>query len=192
MRPTEGLSRASSRAPQGRGMPLVRDESSSATAKLQDVDRLLGLIEEAVGALRSLLRDEDVERVPVTASAPSPLDAPKILGGGVVYAESLGHLDWDSVVRSRIRERFSAVGQVGAGVFLRLLRTPGAFVSVEDLALAAGVRANSNRVIKVYVCRLRQALALHGLPNGSIETGRRSYSLQSDVVPRITALLTHD
>lgn len=148
------------------------------------------MIEEAVGALRSLLRDEEVARVPPAPSAPSPENAPMMMGGDLVYAENLGHLDWDSVVR--IRERFSAVGQVGAGVFLRLLRTPGAFVSVEDLALAAGVKANSNRVIKVYVCRLRQALAQHGLPNGSIETGRRSYSLQSELVPRITALLTHE
>ena len=188
MRPPARLSRVNQRASRGRGMPLMREEAAPAAVKLQDVDRLLGLIEEAVGALRSLLRDETGQ---TTRVAPAPEAAQKIIGGDMVYAENLGHLDWDSVVRGRIRERFSAVGQVGAGVFLRLLRTPGAFVSVDDLAEAAGVRANSNRVIKVYVCRLRQALAEHGLPNGAIETGRRSYSLQSDVVSRITTLLTH-
>ena len=191
MRPPARVSRVNLRASPGRRVPVMREEAAPAAVKLQDVDRLLGLIEEAVGALRSLLRDEDVGKATDAPSQPVFAPAAKIIGGDMVYAENLGHLDWDSVVRGRIRERFSAVGQVGAGVFLRLLRTPGAFVSVDDLAEAAGVRANSNRVIKVYVCRLRQALAEHGLPNGAIETGRRSYSLQSDVVPRITTLLTH-
>ena len=189
MRPAGRLSRANGRVSQGRGVPLAHEERSPAALKLADVDRLLGLIEEAVGALRSLLREDEGNRA--NGTTPGADAGPKILGGDLVYAENLGHLDWDSVVRSRIRERFSAVGQVGAGVFLRLLRTPGTFVSVDDLAEAAGVRANSNRVIKVYVCRLRQALAEHGLPSGSIETGRRSYALQSDIVSRITTLLTH-
>lgn len=191
MRPAGRLTRANVRAARGRGMPLARGEQPIAAVDLQDVDRLLGLMEEAVGALRNLLRAEDRAPAPRITSAP-PAQPPLNIGAGdMIFADHFGTLDWDYVVRSRIRERFSAVGQVGAGVFLRLLRSPGTFVSVDDLAEAAGVKANSNRVVKVYVCRLRQALAEHGLPNGAIETGRRSYSLQSDIVPHITTLLTH-
>lgn len=192
MRIAEPLSHATIRVLPDGGIPLVHDKQIFATHRLQDVDRLLGLIEEAMGALRSLLRDAEGVRVPVAASAPSSDGAQDRVGSERVYAESAAYLEWDSGARSRIREEFSAVGQVGAGVFLKLLRTPGAFVSIEDLALAAGVKANSNRVIKVYICRLRQALAQHGLPSASIETGRRSYRLQLDVAPRITALLMRE
>jgi len=98
---------------------------------------------------------------------------------------------WEELARRRIRERFTSLGNVGAGVFLRLLATPGMFVSRNELAIAAGVKSESGGVIKVYICRLREALADHGLSSDFIETGRRSYRLQEEAVPGILRLLTH-
>lgn len=96
---------------------------------------------------------------------------------------------WEEIVRMRIRERFYALGNVGAGVFLRLLRTPGEFVSQAELAQAAGVRSASLRVIKVYICQLRAGLTHHGLKSDMIQTGRHSYRLKADAVPDIVKVL---
>lgn len=98
--------------------------------------------------------------------------------------------NWEELMRMHVRERFAMIGNVGAGVFLRLLRSPGDFVSQTELARAAGVRSGSLRVIKVYICALRKGLASYGLPPRLIETGRRSYRLNAEAVPAVVELLT--
>ena len=163
------------------------------------VDQLLGQIQDALQAVRSLLRDIDL--------APGPSAMTRGQGGGdhpgsqsfssrrasseiFMAGPGADTMNWEMVTRAFLREQFASVGHVGAGVLMRLMCSPGEFVPVEDLAYAAGVRSSSNRVIKVYICRLRNALAQQGLPAEAIETGRRSYRLQEDGAAELMKALT--
>lgn len=171
--------------------------------RLGQLDLLLRQIEEAVQLVRTLLPDvagsaadpfaEQTRRIAPGAqnkdrpdeSAPdrhadvSPLS---FIGGSVGQG-----VNRELLARRLIRDRFGSIGHVGAGVLMRLLSAPGQFVSREDLAESAGVRSRSNRVIKVYICRLRSALAEAGLPASAIETGRLAYRLKASAAPKIIA-----
>lgn len=89
----------------------------------------------------------------------------------------------------RLHLRLGLIGPACARVFLRLIEEPDQFISLAELARAAGIRSASNRVIKVYICRLRQALAVRNIPAAAIETGLRGYSLRSALCPGIGELL---
>jgi len=170
--------------------------------RLVHIDQLLAQMQEAIRLMRSLLRDlaDDetggafgmpgmTEPFPASLSHQDgavdpnfPAEARFVGGRGEAMNREL-------LTRRLIRDRFASIGHVGAGVLIRLLCTPGEFVSCDDLARSAGVRSASNRVVKVYICRLRSALGKFGLPSETIETGRRSYRLQNAAVPRIMASL---
>jgi hypothetical protein len=174
----------------------------------EHIDQLLGLIHEATLMLRSLMNEAEGVSDQAQQPAPSPENplprggapVPRVVVGGQDMLALFGEhqagagdpdlAEWERGARSRVRERFASIGHVGAGVFLRLLRSPGEFVTQEELMRAAGVRSGSRRVIKVYICRLRHALAKHDMSPDAIETGWRSYRLHADAVPGLLRLLT--
>ncbi|MBN8829112.1 MAG: helix-turn-helix domain-containing protein [Sphingomonadales bacterium] len=186
------------------GPSQLRPGGGGPPSRKEHIDQLLGLIHEATLMLKGLL----IEAEGLAGHAPPPVMGPEtapsrrmtlvsedgeggphmlaLLFGGQDAGRGEANLaDWERSARTYIRKRFASIGHVGAGVFLRLLRTPGEFVSQDELMRAAGVKSGSRRVIKVYICRLRCALAKHDLPAESIETGWRSYRVHSDAVPGI-------
>lgn len=106
-------------------------------------------------------------------------------GAASVRRAAAGH---DALVE-RLHLRLGLIGPACARVFLRLIEEPDEFIPLAELARAAGIRSASNRVIKVYICRLRQALAARNIPAAAIETGLRGYSLRSALCPSIRNFL---
>ena len=83
-------------------------------------------------------------------------------------------------------------GRNGVAILLRLLDEPGFYVSREELVRAAGIRTADAKAVKVYICNLRHALRLVGIPADAIETGRRSYRLVPDSAAAIRLLMNGD
>ncbi|HWJ69177.1 MAG TPA: helix-turn-helix domain-containing protein [Sphingobium sp.] len=177
-----------------------------------EVNQLLGLIQEATSTLKALLGDgiadagdhgrptplsephgkpvsvlDEAFALPTDKALSALLERKMAVSGKAAALPPI----WDEIVRLRIRERFPSLGQVGAGVLLRLLMSAGEFVSQDELAHAAGVKSGSRRVIKVYICRLRNGFADHNLPFDLIQTGRRSYGLRAEGLPDLLRLLDH-
>ncbi|BAK65823.1 hypothetical protein SLG_11480 [Sphingobium sp. SYK-6] len=96
---------------------------------------------------------------------------------------------WHGHVPERICECLPPVGLACARVLLRLMEEPGRSVPVRELGAAAGTRSSSTSVVKVYVCRLRSALARQGISPAVIETVSRSYRLRPDGLVSLSQLL---
>jgi DNA-binding winged helix-turn-helix (wHTH) protein len=182
-------------SPTSRGVPSPSIDEAG--GRLAHLELLLKQTEEAINLVRRMLREmvqdeKGGDHLPFAADrtrhelASLPFfrseQFSRLVGHAGFDGEIADPLNWEVVTRTLIRDRLGSVGHVGAGVLMRLLCAPGEFVSGDDLARAAGVRSSSNRVVKVYICRLRVALTEFGLPPATIETGRRSYRLQAEAV----------
>lgn len=147
---------------------------------------LLQQAAEAISAARVLL--EKGGRADFSATLMAWEAAAKGQGVTNVRRVAAGH---DELVE-RLHLRLGLIGPACARVFLRLIEEPDELVTIGELARAAGIRSASNRVIKVYICRLRQALATRNIPGAAIETGPGGYSIRAALFPGMRALLMDD
>jgi len=85
----------------------------------------------------------------------------------------------------RIVELMPRAGRNGAAILLRLLEEPGEYVTSRELVQVAGIRSSGIKAVKVYICHLRAALQTLDFPPDTIETGRGSYRLNSEVAQRL-------
>ncbi|MCW2406834.1 hypothetical protein M2336_003518 [Sphingobium sp. B1D7B] len=92
------------------------------------------------------------------------------------------------VLASLIRQRFDRVGRAGALVLMRLLKEPDRYVRKDVLAKAAGVKAPTSKVVRVYISHIRRGLAGHGITD-AISTERGSYRLNAVAVTEVLRLL---
>ena len=151
---------------------------------------------ESIVAARRLLEPEP--------GSPEPLSADAIAGAaslaclaeaveGCAASRPSVDLLCGTAVPAQLVEQLNrwlpTVGPAGVRILLRLMAAPDQLVDVGDLALAAGIKSNSTRVIKVYICRLRNALAAKGIPTSAIQTGRQSYGLQAATFPALGEIL---
>ncbi len=144
---------------------------------------LLRQAAEAISAAKLLL--EKGGRADFSATLLAWEAAAKEQGAMKVRRAAAGH---DALVE-RLHLKLGLIGPACARVFLRLVEEPDHLVPIAELARAAGIRSASNRVIKVYICRLRQALAVRHIPGSAIETGTKGYSLRSGLFPGLRDLL---
>lgn len=144
---------------------------------------LLRQAAEAIGAAKHLL--EKGGRADFSETLTAWEAAAKDQGAASVRRAAAGH---DALVE-RLHLRLGLIGHACARVFLRLVEEPDQLVPLAELAQAAGIRSASNRVIKVYICRLRQALVARQIPAAAIETGLRGYSLRSALCPGMRDIL---
>ena len=144
---------------------------------------LLRQAAEAISAAKLLL--EKGGRADFSATLLAWEAAAKEQGAMKVRRAAAGH---DALVE-RLHLKLGLIGPACARVFLRLIEEPDQLVPIAELARAAGIRSASNRVIKVYICRLRRALAARHIPGTAIETGPRGYSLRSALCPGLRDLL---
>ena len=147
---------------------------------------LLRQAAEAISAAKLLL--EKGGRADFSATLLAWESAAKEQGVAKVRRAAAGH----DVLVERLHLKLGLIGPACARLFLRLIEEPDQLVPVAELARAAGIRSASNRVIKVYICRLRQALAARNIPATAIETGLRGYSLRAALCPDLRALLMEE
>ena len=147
---------------------------------------LLQQAAEAISAARALLEKGGQRNFSATLMAWEA--AAKDQGGTKLRRAAAGH---DALVE-RIHLRLGLIGPACARVFLRMIEEPDQLVSLGELARAAGIRSASNRVIKVYIFRLRQALVARNIPGAAIETVPGGYSIRAALFPGLRALLMDD
>ena len=146
---------------------------------------LLQQAAEAISAARALLEKGGQRDFSATLMA---WEAAAKEEGGTKVRRAAGH---DALVE-RIHLRLGLIGPACARVFLRMIEEPDQLVSIGELARAAGIRSASNRVIKVYIFRLRQALVARNIPSAAIETAPGGYSVRAALFPGLRALLMDD
>ena len=147
---------------------------------------LLQQAAEAISAARALLEKGGQRDFSATLMAWEA--AAKEQGSAKVRRAAAGH---DALVE-RIHLQLGLIGPACARVFLRLIEEPDQLVTIGELVRAAGIRSASNRVIKVYIFRLRQALVARNIPGAAIETGSGGYSIRAALFPDLRALLIDD
>ncbi|WP_322963855.1 hypothetical protein [Sphingomonas fuzhouensis] len=151
---------------------------------------------EALSAARALLHR--LEELPDALIDPELLKL--FLSPPLIPTVSIQPLSRKLIAQEQRRllviERMAALmpraGRNGVAILLRLLDEPGSYVSCEELVRAAGIRSVDGKAVKVYICNLRCALRLVGIPTSAIETGRRSYRLVQDSVAAIRSLVNGD
>lgn len=94
---------------------------------------------------------------------------------------SSGSMSWQDVIRAHMRRKHLRLGRQGVEILIRLIESAGEWVSHDELMHAA--RTDSAAVVKVNICRLRQALREPGRGGEIIRTGRVSYAVTTDHVP---------
>lgn len=80
------------------------------------------------------------------------------------------------------------LGRGAAHMLLCLLNEPGVYHELPRLAHLLSLRSSNYNVLRVYACRLRRALEIHGIGD-AVVTGVASYMLKPGHVPAIKALL---
>jgi DNA-binding response OmpR family regulator len=70
-----------------------------------------------------------------------------------------------------------------------LIKRAGDICSLGFLAEAIGVRAHSNKVVKVYVCQVRAELARHGLPDAIQNVWGMGYLIAASDARRVRRLM---
>lgn len=87
---------------------------------------------------------------------------------------------WKVIARHRLKQRLVRGGDRVVTILLHLMERPGVSISQEELMHLIGVKSQSSKIIKVYICYLRQGLKSFGLSEDVIETTRGGYALRKD------------
>ncbi|MEK9212828.1 hypothetical protein [Sphingomonas sp. 2378] len=169
---------------------MVQDQ-----AGFEDYRELTTLIEtglEALATARALLNRLDERPGPSLRPRRSALPRSMFASNPPAVSKTIEQDRRRSAAMERLVALQPRIGRNGAAVLLRLLDEPGVYVACEELVRAAAIRTTDIKAVKVYICHLRCALRMMGIPAHSIQTGRRSYRLAPDGAVAIRSLLGDD
>lgn len=100
--------------------------------------------------------------------------------------------DWQIIGQERLRQFMTKGGRRSAAMLFYMMERPGVLIPQEELMKVLGTKSPDSKIIKVYICHLRNNIKSLGWSEELIETGRRSYGLRAEGFSRLLSLLEGD